>query len=770
MRLNLTIEEFSERIEAIETSFGVQNEIIQSIVYDSRKISSTDHVVFFALEGPFRSGSSFIQAAYDLGIRNFVISKDKPIDYQIDCNYFIVDSGLESLQKLAKKHRQQFTYPILAVTGSIGKTTVKEWLYFLLSSRFSIIRSPKSYNSQLGVALSLLELTNDCDIAIIEAGISEKGEMQKLEEMIQPTFGVLTAFSKHNSTGFESNESRLVEFLELFVRTEKTWSLDSITFSQEQRLNAHIQTVDSSTFTALIHLCPYQDQVSIQNLTLVLGVASHFIPSLEEIKPYVASLPRLAMRMETFEGINNTTIINDAYNLDLDALEQSLEFQKSISGSTKRVAILSLDHLAEEKKQKILHLMERFSLNEVLYVSGNEIPSIDHIFNATVLIKGSRSAQMQRVAGLFYLKKHITQLEINLSAVRHNVTYFRKQLKKGCKLMAMVKASSYGSGAIKMSKFLEDAGIEYLGVAYVDEGVELRKHGIQLPILVMNAEEFGFDDIVKYGLEPTIYSLPMLDSFIRFLITNSIENYPIHIEFDTGMKRLGFDIQDVKSILNVLQSQPEIRLKSVFSHLADSDNVFDSGFTNRQVELFQSIVEKIEASLSYTFMKHICNSEGTLSFPNAHFDMVRLGIGMYGYSVHDDIRKQLQEVITWRSAITQLKHIKAGESIGYSRTFIATNDMCIAIVPIGYADGFRKSLSNGKGGMYVSGTYCPVVGNVCMDMTMIDVSQIQTKEGDSVEIIGPHQSLVDFAKNMDTIPYEVLTSISNRVQRIYSDD
>ncbi len=770
MRLNLSIEQFSERIEVIEACFGNRSEIIQSIVYDTRKISSTENVVFFALEGPFRTGVDFIQTAYELGIRNFVIPKGISIEIQSECNYFTVNSGIEALQKLAKKHRLQFKYPVVAVTGSIGKTTVKEWLYFLLSSNFSIIRSPKSYNSQLGVALSLLELNDACEIAIIEAGISEKGEMQKLEEMIQPTFGILTAFSNQNNAGFASTEIHFNEFLQLFDKVKKTWASDAVSFTKEQLLDYNIETVIKSNFAELIALCPFRDPVSIQNLTLVLGVVSYFIPVLEDVQSLVEKLPRLAMRMETFEGINNTTIINDAYNLDLDALEQSLEFQKSISGSTKRIAILSLDYLSEEKKLKIHQLIASFSLNEVLYVTGNEIPPIDHISNATVLIKGARSAQMQRVAGLFYLKKHVTQLEINLSAVRHNVTYFRRQLQKGCGLMAMVKASSYGSGALKMSKFLEDIGIEYLGVAYVDEGVELRKHGIQLPILVMNAEEFGFEDIVKYRLEPTIYSFSMLDSFIRFLITNNIENYPVHIEFDTGMKRLGFDIQDVNTILNVLQSQPEIKLKSIFSHLAESDNAFDTRFTNRQVELFQSIVDKIESSLSYSFMKHICNSEGILSFPNAHFDMVRLGIGMYGYSAHEHIRKQLQDVITWRSVITQLKYIKVGESIGYSRTFVAAKDMQIAIVPIGYADGFRKSLSNGQGGMFVSGAYCPVVGNVCMDMTMIDVTHIHSKEGDSVEIIGPHQSLIDFAKSMNTIPYEVLTSISSRVQRIYSDD
>jgi len=501
VRLNLTIENFSERIEPVSVINDLVAVLVQSVIYDSRKISSTEGVVFFALEGTFRSGSEFIEDAYKQGIRIFVVPEGYKHLLHKDCCFFFVPSCLEALQKLAQKHRQQFNVPVIAVAGSNGKTTVKEWIHYFLAPHFKVVRSPKSYNSQLGVALSLLEINEHCEIAIIEAGVSEPGEMKKLEAIIQPNFGVLTSVSHHKSTPFENQETYTEELLSLFRQATITWVNEEIQFTASPQNEDRINKVGLTHFSEALSLSPYQDKISVQNLSLVLAVVTYFVRSTASIDALLPNLPRLAMRMETFEGIHNNTIINDAYNLDLDALEQSLEFQKSISGSSKRVAIVSMNFLSEDKKHQIEQLISQFSLDEVINVEGEEIPKIDHISNATVLIKGARNAQMQRIAGLFYLKKHITQLEINLSAVRHNVTFFRKKLPKNCQIIAMVKAASYGSGALKMAQFLNGIGIDYLGVAYVDEGVELRRNGIQLPMLVMNSEDFGFEDIVDTVVE-----------------------------------------------------------------------------------------------------------------------------------------------------------------------------------------------------------------------------------------------------------------------------
>ena len=766
LKLNLSIAQFSSAIQAKEV-FGNYDGIIQRVGYDTRKISVIDQTVFFALVGKFRDGQAYISEAYAKGIRVFVVSSLMDVEKYPDACFLLVDSPLEAIQKLATFHRNQFLLPVFIITGSVGKTMVKEWLYHLLSTTKKIVRSPKSYNSQLGVALSLLEINATHELALIEAGISEPYEMQVLVEMINPTYGIFTAFGRAHAQNFESKHIHLSEKLNAFTRCKITWISNDIVLNASQLSCIHGEIVRPNSTKELVGLIPFSDTVSKQNLELVVSVATYFQKNNELLKDRIKSLPRLALRMETFEGINQTTIINDSYNLDVDALVQSLEYQLSISSDKKRIAIIATTGFSEVQIVEIKSIIASFNLDAVYYIDALSEVQVNEISDATVLIKGTRSAQLQKLVRLFQLKKHKTRLEIDLSAVKHNVDVYRSLIPASCMVLAMVKASSYGSGAVKIAQYLQKIGINYLGVAYADEGVELRKYGITLPILVMNAEEDGFDDIISYQLEPAIYSFKMLDDFIKVLIREGIENYPVHLKFDTGMRRLGFEESDLDELTSILHTQPEIKLQSVYSHLADADNSDDATFTLLQIQKFNGIISYIDNVISYPYIKHLANSEAIGTYPSAHFGMVRLGIGMYGYSSNDKTKALLQEAVSWKSVVTQVKAIQSGESVGYGCTFVAQKPMKIAVIPIGYADGFRRILSNGVGAVVIQGEFCPVVGNVCMDMIMVDVTSIEVNEGDAVEIIGEHQTLYAFAQKMNTIPYEVLTSVSSRVHRVY---
>jgi alanine racemase len=765
VKLNLSSSEFSSRIES-KCLGSIEEFTIQSVVYDTRKILDPNHAVFFALNGEFRDGHQYIENAYQQGVRVFVITKDVDLSAYPKAQFHVVKNVLQALQKLAQKHRQQFSYPVIGITGSVGKTIVKEWLYHFLSDAFHVVRSPKSYNSQLGVALSILEMDENHNLALIEAGISQANEMPILAEMIQPTIGIFTAFGSAHAQHFASKEEHLEEKESLFVHSQKIFVSEDI----PTNLIDNCEKIGLSRFESYLKLSPFQDAASLQNLSLVLAIAEYFKLSEQEITSKIKTLPRLALRMETFDGINDNLVINDAYNADLDALTQSLEYQMSLANGKLRTAIIGVDGLNEQQIQKIKHKLKPFNLYQVFFIAGNELPPIEQINHQVILIKGTRVSQIQRIATHFQLKKHKTRIEINLSAIKNNLNYFRSLLHAKCKVLVMVKASSYGSGAEKMAEFLEKNGVEYLGVAYSDEGIELRKHGIKLPILVMNADEDSFSDIIQYNLEPAIYSFAMLEEFTKALINSNLEQYPVHLKFDTGMRRLGFEVQDVTKLMDIIQAQPELKVQSVYSHLAETDNLEDNSYTDKQITLFNTLCSEIEKRLPYAFMKHILNSEGVQRFPEAQFDMVRIGIGLYGISVNESVSQHIQKAIAWKSVVSQIKTIEKGESVGYSRTFVAEKQSKIAVVPVGYADGLRRSLGKGKGGMFIQNTYCPIVGNVCMDMTMLDVTALNCKEGDVVEIIGSQQEIETLAQQMDTIPYEILTSLSKRLQRVYLEE
>lgn len=748
---------------------GDASVIIDQVVYDTRKLVDGAQTAFFALKGEFRDGHSFVEAAYQKGVRTFVVSQSIDLNKLPHSHVILVEDTLFALQELAAYHRKQFTYPVVAITGSAGKTTVKEWLYHLISPDLRVIRSPKSYNSQLGVALSLLELHEQCDLALIEVGISRTGEMNRLAEIVQPTLGVFTSFGRAHEENFRSTAEHLEEKLTLFKHTTKTYYPETINLTNEIKKSIHGMALKSDGFKREMAWVPFTDRASQSNAMLAIALAKLLLEDHKVLKERIQSLPRLALRMETFEGIHGNTIINDTYNLDLDALTHSLEYQLRVAGDRKRIVIIGLDEDNYHRKEAIEKIVAAFAPEE-LVITRDEAKVSRHFENAVILIKGTRRADMQRFARQFRLKNHKTFVEIDLSAIRHNLTVFKKNLHPDTKLLAMVKAQSYGSGVEKMANFLEQQGVDYLGVAYADEGVELRRQGIRLPILVMNAEEDGFEDCISFGLEPAIYSFHQMDQFIKELIFQGKTDYPVHLKVDTGMKRLGFELGDIQRVCEILKAQPEIRIKTVYSHLADADNRRDKRFTLHQIQRFNQATHLLAGQLNYHFDRHILNSEGIANYSDAQFEMVRLGIGMYGISSNATVRQKLQPVMKWISAVSQVKSLKKGESVGYNRTFITDKDLTIAIVPVGYADGFRRSLSNGKGGVYIHETFCPTVGRVCMDMIMVDVTKLHVKEGDRVEIIGSKQPIEKFAESMGTIAYEVMTGIARRVHRVYLEE
>jgi alanine racemase len=732
--------------------------LIQEVVYDSRKINPSPGLVFFALTGAFRDGHNFISNAYEKGVRIFVVQK-APKNQWLDASFIIVDNALLGLQMLAGHYRKQLNYPILAIAGSLGKTTVKEWLYHLLAGKLEVFRSPKSYNSQLGVALSILQLPRKADLAIIEVAATKPGEMKVLAEMLRPTQGVLTNLLPTHANEFKDFREYSREICSMFDEVE--WLITSEENDCLSELSCKL--VNIQTEQELEAFIPFQDEISIQESKLAIAAAQEWTDIEEE---RIKSLPHLAMRLETFEGNDGSLIINDTYTMDTEAFKSSLSYQLSISGSKHRIVLIGIEDDNVEKTADIRNLCQQFDVDEVHFLSKDEERTLA-LKNAVVLVKGARF--MQRVANRLKLKQHKTHLSYNLSALKHNLNQYKNSLHAGTSMLAMVKAQSYGAGLTTMAQFLEKQGIHYFGVAYSDEGKELRKSGIKTPILVMNAEEEGMETCVEYDLEPAIYDFNQLDELLKVLIAQEKTAFPIHIKMDTGMKRLGFYADEAQQLIEVLSAQPEVRVKSVYSHLAEADEAA-SPFTHNQIAQFEEICQQFESYLSYPFLRHILNSEGIAHYPNAQFDMVRIGIGLFGLSSNRSFEQRLKPVIHWTSSISQVKTIRPGESVGYGRSFVASKEMRVAIIPIGYADGFKRNLSNGVGAVFIQDQRCPVVGRVCMDMIIVDLGDVKIEANTKVEIIGKNQGLAAFAKDCQTIPYEILTSISPRVHRSYFEE
>lgn len=748
MKLGLTIAQFSGIIGA--TCFQQSQEVmIQEVAFDTRTIIRNQGVVFFGLNGANRNGSMFINDAYQKGIRLFVV-ESQPKDHFADASFFIVGDALVALQHLAAFHRKRLSYPILAVAGSIGKTTVKEWIYHLLTPELNVYRSPKSFNSQIGVAISILELPLNGDLAIIEAAVTKPGEMERLAQMICPEYCVITTKKANFRHEFDSAEA-YAEALTVLSKNCK-WVIDGDQPSQ----------VFTEPMQALFDCIPFNDPIRLSNARIALQSASAF----HNCSPAaIANLPHLANRLETIEGINGAVLINDTYTLDLIAFEASLEFLKASAEGKPTMVCCLLDKSQAERVTDVKKLIETYGVDQ-FYIWQDLPAALPLIDNHVVLIKGQND-QCTQLLAKWSQKAHSTVVRYDLSALHHNLRQYQQILKPNTQILAMVKAQAYGAGLDQMALKLQQSGVQYLGVAYADEGVMLRQAGLTLPILVMNAEPPGFERCIAFDLEPAIFSLAHLDAFIRTLIAQKKSSYPIHLKLDTGMHRLGFAPDQINQVLQMISAQPEVLVKSVYSHLACADEP-QNPMNSQQIELFNACCQQIEAALPYPIMKHLLNSEGAAHFTQAQYDMVRLGIGLFGVNHDPKFEAKLKPVISWYSRISQLKVVRKGECIGYGCTDIAVDDVQIAIIPVGYADGFKRSLSNGVGGVFIDGQYCPTLGRVCMDMIMVKAPKARLQS--EVEIIGPHQTLVHFALKADTIPYEILTSISPRVHRTYTND
>lgn len=786
---------------------------IDHLVYDSRRIQHPATSLFFALQTPHGDGHRFVQDAYEKGVRSFVVSQPLLLE---DVNLVLVNDTHEALQALAAYHRNRFELPVIGITGSNGKTVVKEWLNLLLEPDYRIVRSPKSYNSQIGVPLSVWQLEPHHTLALFEAGISHPNEMQNLQRIIQPTIGVLTNIGEAHSEGFASDEEKLAEKLRLFSQAEvvigeaKNLALlpgKKFTWSRSGEATLKIlrqQTKGASTILEAeykdhprVLSVPFTDAASIENSITCWCVLLHLGLSQEVIQERMAALHAIDMRLQLNRAINDCLLINDSYSADITSLRIALDFMAQQSAGLQRTVVLSdfaeSGKTSHELYAEIATLINRYRINKLVAVGetiGNEIKAkLQHAttvqsFTNTerflqqfkssdyhrqiILLKGARKAGFERIAALFEEKQHGTVLQINLSALTHNLKEYQKRLKPSTKIMAMVKAFAYGSGSAEIASVLQFNNVAYLGVAYADEGVDLVKAGIALPVMVMNAEPSSFAAIVEHNLQPVIYSPALLQNFEVYIKGQGLSNYPVHLEIETGMNRLGFAGEEMEEAAKHFSANPYLSIQSVFSHLASSEDASDDGFTQQQAARFSTAVSILQQHLTYPFLKHLSNSAAIVRHPQLQFDMVRLGIGLYGVEPDTEDVLDLQTVATLRSTVAQIKEVKKGESVSYNRRGVVQRDSRIATVRIGYADGYSRRFGNGVGKMLVHGKPAPVIGTVCMDMTMLDVTDIEgVSEGDDVLVFGAGLPVQEIAKSIQTIPYEIMTSVSQRVKRVY---
>jgi alanine racemase len=793
---------------------------IRHILSDSRSISFYPESVFFALVSSRNNGHRYIQDMYDKGVRSFVVSEEGSVLKIKDASFILVKNTLTAVQELAAFHRKQFNLPVIGITGSNGKTIVKEWLYQILKQDRVICRSPKSYNSQLGVPLSVWNLAKQHNLAIFEAGISTVHEMQKLEAIIKPSIGIFSGYGEAHREGFSSKEEKIREKFLLFKdaevivvqglkRNEIPSSVASkkiILVSEDPEADVVISKTTFEPTYSIIHLrdgkkdytieIPFTDKASIINATTCFAALIALGSDPDKYKDAFNNLQAIALRLEIKNGINNSVLINDFYNSDIDSLQIALNYLHQQSRNTKRVVILSdIEQSGQSESQlykEISVLLKRYEVSKLIGIGKNisdhkalfqnnsefyesteefilKMPSVtSSLSSSTILLKGARSFGFEKISRSLQQKSHDTVLEIDLNKLVANINYYKGLLKPGTNIMCMVKAMGYGSGSSEIARTLQHVGVNYLAVAYADEGLELRNAHIDLPVMVMSPELDSLEDIIQFNLEPEIYSFRILEAFCRQLDRSGIsEPYPIHIKIDTGMHRLGFEEKDWSDLAELLIKSPQVKVQSVFSHLVATDNPDLDGFTKQQIVSFEKAFTILEQKLGYYFLKHICNSGGISRFPAAHYDMVRLGIGMYGVGINSDEQQQLENVGSLKTKISQIKHVSKGETVGYNRNGKVSSDTIIATIPIGYADGFRRELGNGKFGVHINGRYCKTIGNICMDMCMVDISGVDCKEGDDVIIFENFDQISKMSEVLKTIPYEVLTGISSRVKRIY---
>lgn len=795
---------------------GKTNYPVKTFLSDSRGFVDPGNSLFVALKTQKNNGHNYISELITIGVTAFLVLEGEinTADFGDKVSFVVSKDPLKALQNLASYHRKNFSIPVIGITGSNGKTMVKEWLYQLLKEDYVICRSPRSFNSQLGVPLSVLNLNPTHTLAIFEAGISLPGEMENLAAIIQPTIGVVTSIGTAHDEGFKDRNQKVEEKLKL-VRSCETVVINgldkdeipgdlkekAVLISEKENTDVKMSFKNGTLYLKKSRKdfefkIPFSDEASALNCATCAVTLMELGVSEDRIRQRLMLLQPLALRLEIKSGIHNSLVINDYYNSDLDSLKIALNFlQQQNRRQFKAVVISDLEQsgfsdnalykeiaglIAANKIDLLIGIGKKISAFKSFFKAGSlffestaefikNFRMIDHKFtHSTVLLKGARSFGFESIGNLLQQKSHDTVFEINLNKLTENVNYYRSLLKPGVKLMCMVKAMGYGGGGSELAKTLQHIGVNYLAVAYADEGVELRQSQVNLPVMVMSPEAGALEDIINYNLEPEIYSFKSLRDFIHKLDHLGIsEPYPVHIKIDTGMHRLGFKSAEINQLISELNNAPQVKVQSVFSHLAASDNTALDDFTNEQIRIFDEVCAFMEKELGYTFIKHICNSGGITRFPRAHYDMVRLGIGMHGVGVNKEEQNKLQNVGSLKANITQIKNVKAGETVGYNRNGKAEKDLTIAIIPIGYADGFNRSLGNGKFGVSVNGNYCKTIGNICMDMCMIDISNINCKEGDDVVIFENFEQLQNMAEAMNTITYEVLTSVSARVKRVY---
>ena len=793
---------------------------ISNLSVDSRHVAFPENTVFIALEGSRKDGHDFIKELIRKGVQNFIVSKAAFVEIADKVNIILVKDCLQALQFLAAFHRSKFTYPVIGITGSNGKTIVKEWLYQLLYNHFNIVKNPKSFNSQLGVPLSVWQMDSHHELGIFEAGISEPNEMEKLQQIIKPDIGIFTYLGEAHSAGFKSLKEKLLEKLQLFKESKtliyssdqelveatisQEFKGEKLGWSFENKGTVHLTRKTTGFSTDLsgklkeeeFHFnVPFIDDAAITNLSHCIVTSLSMGIKAEELTHMLKQISPLGMRLQIKEGVNDCMIVDDSYNADFDSLSIALQFLMQQGQKPIRTIILS-DMLQsgarpQDLYKRIAGLLKSFQINKVITI-GEESDLLKSLlpvevlyrhFKTTksflqhyhssdfqheaILVKGARQFTLESIVQALSKRSHRTILEVNLTALLHNLNVYAGYLNPGVKMMVMVKASAYGAGSDEIAKLLQYHNVDYLCVAYPDEGVDLRKSGIKLPIMVLNPDEDSIATMIANNLEPEVYSL----SILKAIITQSPPGSTVigvHIKLDTGMNRLGFTDSDKDELIQLILANRQINIKSIFTHLSASENPEHDEFTHEQLNRFKRFAGDILAVIDYKPLLHVLNSSGISRFKEYQLDMVRLGIGLYGYDASANVNKQLRTVHTLKALISQIKQVSAKETVGYGRRGKLTENKKIATISIGYADGFQRKLGNGNYAVMIKGRMANTIGNVCMDMTMIDVNHIpDVNEGDEVIIFGEQIPVTNMAERLETIPYEVFTGISSRVKRVY---
>ena len=826
--MNYTITEIENVLEVTGGRIIDEDAIVSQLLTDSRSLTAPQETVFFALRTPNDDGHNYIPDLYDKGVRNFVVASDyfAPPECKA-ANYIAVESPLDALQSLAMFHRRRFReLPVIGITGSRGKTTVKEWLYQLLKDDYRIVRSPRSYNSQIGVPLSLWEIDNNTDLAIIEAGISTTGEMDNLQAMIRPTIGIITNLGSEHNDGFASMQQKAQE------KAKILFNCDCIVYCADDPLVTHtiaplvesdvalvtswsrnhseaplqVDSTDRSERETTLHYTyndepgqvtiPFTADRDLDNAITCLAVLLHLDIDRDTIASRMAALTPVGTRLNVIEGVNNCTVIVDSYTSDYYSLTPALNFMTRRAGNRPCTVILSdlatESYSGDELYIRVSELLKTKRVNRLIGI-GKDMCRYNQYFNdlpharffndtqefisdvargdfedETILIKGDPGFGFSQIIDLLEAKQHLTVMEVDLNALSHNFKFFKSLIKPSTKTIGMVKASGYGAGSYEIAKTLQDCGCDYLAVAVHDEGVDLRKASITMPIIVLNPNGVNYKAMFQYRLEPELYSLEMAHDLIKEGRKYGVQHFPVHIKIDSGMHRLGFTQEQLPELIDLLKEQEVITPASVFTHLSVADEPAQDEYTLMQFDYFDTCSEMLQQAFGHQLMRHMLNSSGTVRFPERQYEMVRIGIGLYGIrTLFDGSEDALMPVSALRSVIISIKEWPAGTTIGYGRHGVLERDSRIATVNIGYADGFDRHFGNGRVSMWVGGKLCPTVGNVCMDAVMIDVTGAPCKVGDTVEIFGEHVPIEQLSEARGTIPYEILTSVSPRVKRVY---